>query len=85
MLQESRAEDFVIATGHSHALLEFVECAFTTIGKKASEYVEQDLEMLRPSEIKSSYADVGKAARGLRWSATHKMPDVVRLMLEAEL
>jgi GDPmannose 4,6-dehydratase len=85
MLQQKSAEDFVIATGHSYSLREFVECAFATVGKNAADFLEQDARMLRPSEIRYSYADTSKAARVLHWSAANKMPDVVRLMLEAEL
>jgi GDPmannose 4,6-dehydratase len=85
MLQQPVAEDFVIATGHSYSLREFVECAFTTVGKDVSDFLEQDEKMLRPSEIRYSYADASKATRLLQWSAANKMPDVVRLMLEAEL
>jgi GDPmannose 4,6-dehydratase len=85
MLQQSNAEDFVIATGHSYSLSEFVSCAFDTIGKSAADFLDQDAKMLRPSEIRFSYADPGKAARQLQWSAVNRMPDVVRLMLKAEM
>jgi GDPmannose 4,6-dehydratase len=84
MLQRSTAEDFVIATGESHSLQEFIEAAFAAIGKDSSEYVEQDNRMLRPAEILCSYADVTKAAKLLGWSAKNKMVDVVRMMLEAD-
>jgi GDPmannose 4,6-dehydratase len=84
MLQQPEPEDFVIATGESHSLREFVEAAFAVIGKDSSDYVEQDNQMLRPAEILFSYADVAKAANLLRWSAKNKMVDVVRMMLDAE-
>ena len=85
MLHQPTAEDFVIATGQSYSLREFVECAFAAIGKNANEFLEPDATLLRPSEILCSYADPGKAARLLHWSAANRMPDVVRLMLDAEL
>jgi GDPmannose 4,6-dehydratase len=84
MLQQSAPEDFVIATGESHSLQEFVEAAFAVVGKDSSAYVEQDNRMLRPAEILYSYADVAKAAKLLGWSAKNKMADVVRMMLDAE-
>jgi GDPmannose 4,6-dehydratase len=84
MLQQPEPTDFVIATGESHSLHEFVEAAFAAVGKDCSAYLEQDNKMLRPSEILHSYADVSKAAKLLGWSAKNKMADVVRLMLAAE-
>jgi GDPmannose 4,6-dehydratase len=84
MLQQPEPTDFVIATGESHSLHEFVEAAFAAVGKDCSSYLEQDNKMLRPSEILHSYADVSKAAKLLGWSAKNKMADVVRLMLAAE-
>jgi GDPmannose 4,6-dehydratase len=84
MLQRSTPDDFVIATGESHSLREFVDAAFAAVGKDSSEYVVLDTRMLRPAEILYSYADVTKAAKLLGWSAKNKMADVVRMMLEAE-
>jgi GDPmannose 4,6-dehydratase len=85
MLQQPKPDDFVIATGESHSLDEFVDTAFAVIGKDSAEYVERDKRMLRPSEIQYSYADASKAEKLLGWSATNKMADVVRMMLEAEV
>ena len=84
MLQQPEAQDFVIATGESHTLTEFVEMAFELVGKPSSEFLEQDQQMLRPSEIMFSKANVTKAARVLGWSAEHKLKDVLGLLLEAE-
>ena len=85
MLQQPKAEDFVIATGESHSLQEFVDEAFACIGEESAQYVARDERMLRPSEIQYSYADVRKAEKTLGWRAKNKMSDVVRLMFEAEL
>ncbi len=84
MLQHPTPEDFVIATGESHTLHDFVEAAFKSVGKDISLYLEEDAQMIRPSEIMCSYADVSKAARLLGWTAKNKMADVVELMLAAE-
>lgn len=84
MLQQESPDDFLIATGESHSLREFVESAFASIGKHSAEFMEQDSHLLRPSEIQYSYADVLKIERKLGWKATKKMADVVRLMLEAD-
>jgi GDPmannose 4,6-dehydratase len=85
MLQRNTAEDFVIATGESHSLQDFVDAAFACIGRDSADYVVQDQRMLRPSEIQCSYADTAKAETLLGWAAKNKMADVVRLMLEAEM
>jgi GDPmannose 4,6-dehydratase len=84
MLQQITPQDFVIATGESHSLYEFVEVAFKLAGKDISLYLEQDDKMMRPSEIMYSYADASRAERLLGWSAKNKMADVVELMLVAE-
>lgn len=84
ILQHDTAEDFVIATGESHSLEEFVTSAFACIGRDSAEFVEHDNRMLRPSEIMHSAANPEKAKRLLGWSAKNRMHDVVRLMLEAE-
>lgn len=85
MLQQPHPEDFVIATGESHSLTDFVECAFAEVGVDPRQFIEHDRTLLRPSEIRVSRADPAKAARQLEWTASKKMRDVVRLMLAAEL
>jgi GDPmannose 4,6-dehydratase len=85
MLQQPVPDDFVIATGESHSLDEFIRKAFEFVDLDYLDFVEQDERMLRPSEILYSYADPSKAARVLNWSAKNKMSDVVRLLMEAEM
>lgn len=85
LMQHHTAEDFVIATGESHSLRTFVECAFATAGLNWEEFVDHDPSLLRPTDIMVSYADPAKAARILHWKAETKMKGVVKRMLEAEL
>lgn len=85
LMQHPTAEDIVIATGETHSLREFVECAFSAAGLNWEQHVEHDSNLLRPTDIMTSYADPSKANRILNWKAEIKMHDVVRLMLEAEL
>jgi GDPmannose 4,6-dehydratase len=85
IMQHSEPEDFVIATGETHSLREFVECAFQTAGLDWEEFLERDSSLLRPTDMSMSFADPGKAARVLNWKAQVKMKEVVKLMLEAEL
>ncbi|MGA7243123.1 MAG: GDP-mannose 4,6-dehydratase, partial [Terracidiphilus sp.] len=83
-MQYRTAEDVVIATGETHSLRSFVECAFGAASLNWEKYVEHDPSLLRPTDIMTSYADPSKASRILNWTAEVKMHDVVSLMLEAE-
>ena len=85
LMQHPTAEDFVIATGESHSLRAFVECAFETAGINWEEFVDHDASLLRPTDITMSYADPSRADRVLHWKAETKMKGVVKRMLEAEL
>ncbi|MFZ5427901.1 MAG: GDP-mannose 4,6-dehydratase [Thermodesulfobacteriota bacterium] len=84
MLQLDRAEDFVIATGKSHSLLDFTARAFAELGLDHTEHVDLNPSLLRPTDIQVSRADPSKAARLLGWRAAMGMPEVVRAMVEAE-
>lgn len=84
MLQQPQAEDFVIATGHSYSLQEFVEAAFTAVGLNWREHVEADAALLRPSDHSQAHANPAKALTQLAWQARYRMPDVVRMMTQSE-
>lgn len=84
MLQRDVPEDFVIATGSTRMLKEFVAEAFRQVSLDWENHVRSDNALLRPSEIRRADADPNRAARELGWKATHDMDDVVRLMMEAE-
>lgn len=85
MLQQNKPDDYILATGQTFALREFVEYAFSFFGLEWQKYTQSDSAFLRPTDILISRADPGKAAQCLGWKATVAMPDVVRLMIEAEL
>ena len=84
MLQQNQADDFVIATGESNSLQEFVETAFQSVNLDWQEYVTSDSSLLRPTDLAISKADPSKAMEVLNWKAEHKMKDVVRMMIEEE-
>lgn len=84
MLQQSSPEDFVVATGKTHSLEEFVDEAFRSAGLNWQEHVVFDKSLRRPSEISVGRANPQKAKDILGWQASYEMKDVVRLMLEAE-
>jgi GDPmannose 4,6-dehydratase len=85
MLQTDAPEDFVIATGSTHSLEEFVAAAFAVLGLDWRRHVVRDAGLLRPGDIACSRADTARARAGLSWSARHTMTDVARLMVEARL
>lgn len=85
MLRQDEPDDYILATGQSFALREFVEHAFALLGLDWQKYTVSDSGLLRPTDILISRADPGKAEQRLGWKAKAAMPDVVRLMIEAEL
>jgi len=84
MLQQEAPQDFLIATGESHRLEDFVNEAFTAHGMDWHEHVEIDRSLFRPTDIAINQGDPARAKDELHWEATHRMPDVVRMMVEAD-
>ncbi len=84
MLQQERAEDFVIATGESHSLEAFVVRAFAENGLAWREHVDRDPALLRPSDIAYNAGDASKARAVLGWEAKLRMSEVASLMVAAE-
>ena len=78
-------QDFVIATGKSHSLQEFVETSFACLKLDWRDHVVTDKNLLRPSEISEGKGIPAKAEKILQWRAQYSMQDVVSLMVEAEL
>lgn len=85
MLQQDSPTDYVIATGESNTLQEFVETVFSLLNLDWKEFVEQDSMFMRPTDLKVSVGDSSKARQELDWKAKYKMRDVVKLMLEDDL
>jgi GDPmannose 4,6-dehydratase len=83
MLQLDAPEDFVIATGHTSSLEEFVAEAFSAVGLEWRTHVVQDPLLMRPSEIAVGRADPSRAAERLAWKARYRMADVARMMAAA--
>ena len=84
MLQRSKPDDFIIATGVTYSLEQFVAQAFACLGLDWRAHVDLDLSLGRPSELTWSGANPLKAEHELGWRATLTMPDVVARMVEAE-
>lgn len=85
IVQQEEAEDYVIATGVSSSLEEFVAVAFKAVGLNWQDHVVSDKSLLRPSDILESKGDASKAKSRLGWEATFFMRDVVREMISAEI
>lgn len=83
MLQQDAPEDYVIATGASFALEEFVQTAFVCAGLDWREHLVTDASLYRPTEIALGSANPAKAKAKLGWEAKYQMHDVVRMMVEA--
>jgi GDPmannose 4,6-dehydratase len=83
MLQGDRPEDFVIATGKSRSLEDFIAVAFEHVGLNWKEYLMIDRSLFRPTEITVGRGDASKAAQMLGWLPRYQMEDVVRMMVDA--
>jgi GDPmannose 4,6-dehydratase len=84
MLQQEKADDYVIATGETRPLRDFVELAFKHVGLDWREHTVIDQSFFRPTELLVGRANPAKAAAQLGWSARFHMDDVARLMAQAE-
>lgn len=84
MLQQERAEDYIIATGRTCTLREFVAAVFSALDLDWQAHVRYDASLLRPSDIAVSSANPEKAARSIGWRASRTAVEVARLLVEAE-
>lgn len=82
MLQQDLSEDFVIATGETNRLQDFVVTVFEQLDLDWKDYVEQDQEFMRPTDLLISLGDASKAKQRLGWQAKYKMRDVIRMMMD---
>ena len=85
VLQHKTPDDFVMATGETHSVGEFVEEAFGLLKLKWKRYVRTDKSYLRPSEVDMLVGDASKAKRQLGWEPKVKFKELVKIMLEADL
>src|ERR687886_2117849 len=85
MLQQPKPDDFVIATGESHTVREFLELAFQRVGLDWQEFVDIDPRYYRPSEVDHLRGDASKAERVLGWKPTVTFSELVGLMVDADV
>jgi len=85
MLQQDRADDYVIATGVSHSVRELVEVAFTRAGLDWQKHVRVDPALLRPAEVEHLLGDASKARAQLGWTPGVNFRQLVEMMVDADV
>lgn len=85
MLQADEPNDYVLATGESHTVKEFVQHAFEAAGLDSEKHVEIDDRYLRPTEVDELQGDYSRARQKVGWEPKVKFAELVRLMVEADL
>ena len=85
MLQQSRPEDYVIATGVSHSVRELVEVAFGHVGLEWQRYVRLDPSLIRPAEVEHLIGDSSKARAQLGWKPSVDFKGLITMMVDADL
>ena len=85
MLQQKKADDYVIATGETHSVKEFVDLAFKCVGLNWKDHVMIDEKFYRPSEVQLLMGDCSKARKILGWKQRVSFKQLVKIMIEADL
>ncbi|MGH9309325.1 MAG: GDP-mannose 4,6-dehydratase, partial [Vicinamibacterales bacterium] len=85
MLQQDRADDYVIATGETHSVRELVGVAFAHVGLDWQRFVNLDPRFLRPAEVDQLIGDASKAKSALGWTPKIDFAALVRMMVDADL
>jgi GDPmannose 4,6-dehydratase len=85
MLQQERADDYVISTGESHSVRELVEVAFGHVGLDWQKHVRLDPKFLRPAEVDLLVGDSSKAQKTLGWKPAVNFAGLVKMMVDADV
>ena len=85
MVQQEQPDDYVIATGETYSLKDFIETVFSHIHLDWREHVVSNPELLLPTDIMISRANPAKSFERFGWRAQYKMADVAMMMVDAEL
>lgn len=85
MVQNSFADDYIVATGQIHSVREFCECAFSYLGLDYRDYVHVESDLYRPTESIQLVGDFGKARKILGWKPTVNFFDLVKMMVDEEM
>jgi GDPmannose 4,6-dehydratase len=85
MMQASEPDDFILATGHTHSIREFLDLAFGRLDLDWHQYVEVDARYFRPAEVETLLGDPTKARTRLGWEAKVSFPELVAIMIDHDL
>ena len=85
MLQQDKPDDFVLATGETHTIRSFCELAFDHVGLNYEDHVVIDPAFYRPAEVDLLVGDPSKARRQLGWEPLVTFPELVRMMVDADI
>ena len=86
MLQQPEADDYVVATGETHSIRDFLDLAFAHVGiEDWSPHVTQDPRFMRPAEVDELVGDASKARDRLGWKPTVSFPELVAMMVDADI
>ena len=85
MLQQEKPEDYVIGTGETHSVEEFLQEAFGYAGLDYKEHARIDQRYFRPTEVEELVADAGKARKTFGWEPKIRFKELVRIMVDADL
>ena len=85
MLQQDKPDDYVVATGETHSIREFLDLAFGQANLDWKKHVEIDPRYYRPAEVDILMGDYSKAKKKLGWEPRTKFPELVKLMVEADI
>ncbi|HSE67839.1 MAG TPA: GDP-mannose 4,6-dehydratase, partial [Gemmatimonadales bacterium] len=85
MLQRPAPRDYVVGSGTTHSVREFVEIAFGHLGLDWKKFVVEDPRFFRPAEVDLLQADPSLARKELQWVPTVSFEDLVRMMVDADL
>ena len=86
MLQQDRPDDFVIATGETHSIREFLDAAFDVVGiSNWEKYVKQDPRFMRPAEVDVLRGDYSKAEKELGWYPETSFENLVKIMVDNDI
>ncbi len=85
MLQQDIPDDYVIATGETHSVREFVEMSFAQVGLDWKQYVKQDPRFMRPAEVDYLIGDYSKARKVLGWEPKVRFKELVKIMVQSDV
>ena len=85
MLQQAKADDFVVATGQTHSIKDFLDAAFEHVGLDWHDFVETDPSLLRPAEVDALRGDATKAREQLGWQPKVEFAELVAMMVDHDL